>query len=81
MNLDILQEFFFWCLVINFSIYTITSIAMLTLRDFFYKIMKVVFPLGDDTISKSFLTYLGNYKLLITVFNFTPWLAIMIINN
>ena len=81
MNLDILQEFFFWCLVINFSIYTITSISMVIFRDFFNKLMKIAFPLDDESISKSFLRYLGNYKLLITVFNFTPWLAIMIVNN
>lgn len=81
MNLDILQEFLFWCMVINFSIYTITSVSMVVFRDFFYKIMKIAFPLGDDSISKAFLRYLGNYKLLITVFNFVPWLAIIIINN
>jgi len=39
-----------------------------------------LFSLDEQTVSKSLLRYLATYKLLITVFNFVPWIAIMIIN-
>lgn len=78
MNIEILQEFLFWSMVINFGIYTLTAIAVITLRNTVYKIHKVLFGLDEESVSKSIQNYLANYKLLITFFNFVPWLAIVI---
>lgn len=79
MNMETLQEFLFWCMIINFGIYTLTAIAVLVLRDVMYKIHKMMFGLDEETVSKSIHMYLASYKLLITFFNFVPWVAILII--
>ncbi|WP_415407888.1 DUF6868 family protein [Sulfurovum sp. CS9] len=79
MNIEILQEFLFWCMIINFGIYTLTAIAVLVFRDVMYKIHKMMFGLDEETVSKSIHMYLASYKFLITFFNFVPWVAILII--
>lgn len=79
MDIEILQRFFFWSMIVNTGIYAITAIAVLVLRDFVNKIHKKLFGLGESEVAKSTQKYLANYKLLITVFNFTPWIAILII--
>jgi hypothetical protein len=38
-----------------------------------------MFGLDEETVRKSIQSYLANYKLFITVFNFTPWIALLII--
>ena len=79
MDIEILQGFFFWCMLVNIGIYAFTAIAVLVLRDFVCKIHKKLFGLDKETVSKSIQKYLATYKLLITVFNFVPWIAILII--
>ena len=79
MDIETLQAFLFWCLLVNTGIYALTAIAVLLLRDFVCKIHKKIFGLDEETVSKSIHTYLAAYKLLITVFNFAPWIAILII--
>ena len=79
MGIEKLQEFFFWCMLVNIGIYLFTAIAVLVLRDLVCKILTKMFGLDEGTIRKSIQMYLAAYKLLITVFNFAPWIAILII--
>ncbi len=79
MDIEILQGFFFWCMLVNIGIYAFTAVAVLVLRDFVCKIHKKLFGLDEETVFKSIQKYLAAYKLLITVFNFAPWIAILII--
>ena len=79
MDLEILQEFFFWCMVVNSGIYIFTAIAVVVARDLVCRIHKKLFGLDEDAVIKSIQNYLATYKLLITVFNFTPWIVILII--
>ena len=79
MDIETLQEFFFWCMVVNTGIYALTAITVLLLRDFVCRLNSRMFGLDEETVRKSIQKYLATYKLLITVFNFTPWIAILII--
>jgi hypothetical protein len=79
MDIETIQAFLFWCLLVNTGIYALTAIAVLLLRDFVCKIHKKIFGLDEETVSKTIHIYLAAYKLLITVFNFVPWIAILII--
>ena len=79
MDLEQLQDLFFWCMVINSGIYALTAIAVVVLRDFLCRIHKKIFGLDEEAVLKSVHRYLASYKLLITVFNFAPWIAILII--
>jgi len=66
-------------MIINTAIYIVTSLATMFLRGFVCGIMKKVFDFEKDESLKAIQRYLANYKLFITVFNFTPWIAILII--
>jgi hypothetical protein len=66
-------------LLVNSGIYAFTAIAVLVFRDFICRIHKKLFGLDEETVIKSVQRYLATYKLLITFFNFTPWIAILII--
>ncbi len=79
MNIDLLQDFFFYSMVINFGIYSFTAIAILVLPNFIYNLLNKIFGLDRKSVLESIYKYLANYKLLITFFNFVPWLAIYII--
>jgi hypothetical protein len=79
MNIEMLQDFFFWSMIINCVMYALTALATIFLRDFLCWIHKILFDLEKDEVLKLVQRYLATYKLLITVFNFTPWIAIMII--
>ena len=80
MNIDQLQDFFLWCLLINTGIYALTAIAVVLMRDFVNAVHKKVFGMDEDGVGRSIQNYLGGYRLLITVFNFTPWIALLIID-
>jgi len=79
MDIEKLQEFFFWCMLVNFGVYIFTAVMILVFHNTIIKIQKKMFRLNEETVSKSVYTYLANYKLLITVFSVVPWLAILII--
>ncbi len=80
MGMEKLQEFFFWCMVLNIGIYTFTALSVLVLRDFVGRLLGKMFRIDEESVGKSIQMYLGAYKLLITVFNFVPWIALLIIN-
>ena len=79
MDIEMLEGFFFWWMLVNVGIYTVTAIAVVVFRDFICTIQKKLFGLDEAAVLQSAQRYLGNYKILITVFNFAPWVAILII--
>ena len=79
MNLELLEKFFLWCMLVNTAVYAFTAIALFAMRDFVYNIHNKLFNMDREAVDKSTQKYLANFKLLITVFNFAPWIAILII--
>jgi hypothetical protein len=81
MDAHWLEEFLLWCLVINVGIYMIVSLAWLSLRRFYVQILVKTMGVSEETITSGVFTYIGHYKLFITVFNFVPWLALVVMKN
>lgn len=79
MDLAKLTDFLFWCMIINFGIYLFTIIAFFAMRGILNRIYKKLFDMDEAEVTKLVIKYLGHYKLLITVFNFTPWISLLII--
>ncbi|MFC1670989.1 DUF6868 family protein [Spirochaetota bacterium] len=79
MGIEKIQDFFFWCMVVNTGIYALTAISVILFRDLICKIQKRIFGLDEETINNSTQKYLASYKLFITFFNFAPWIAILVI--
>ena len=79
MDIEILKSFFFWCMIINFGIYLFAVVAVIAFRDFICKMHTKWFDIDNQTAKHSLYKYLAAYKLLVTIFNFTPWIALVII--
>jgi hypothetical protein len=79
MEIELLEKYFLWCLIINTGIYAVTAITVLLLRDLYCRIQQKLFGQDEKEVMRITQQYLATYKLLITVFNFTPWIAILII--
>jgi len=61
MDIDKLQDFFLWCMIINVGIYLLVVVALTSMRDFYVKILKKSFGLDEETIRNGMYTYVGNY--------------------
>ena len=79
MDIEKLQEFFFWCMLVNTGIYALTACWFVTVKASGMLFVLSLFGLDEESVSKSVQRYLVNYKLLIIVFDFVPWIAILII--
>lgn len=79
MDIELLQNFFFWCMVINTGIYLVTAVAVYLFRGIICRIHEKIFGLDEGATYQAIHRYLANFKLLITVLNFSPWIAIVII--
>ena len=79
MDLAKLQDFFLWCMLVNSGVYLVTALAVLVFRKFVYKIHEKIFGLDEKAVNESIHRYLATFKLLVTIFNFGPWIALMII--
>jgi hypothetical protein len=79
MDIEALQWFFFWCMVVNFGIYALTAILVLGLRGLVCRLLGWMFGVDEQWARKATLMYLSGFKLLIAVFNFAPWIALLII--
>ncbi len=78
MDLNQLQDFFFWCMIINLGVYIITAVAAFSMKGFVCRVQKRLFNLDEAESLKYMQSYFANYKLLVTVFNFTPWIVLLI---
>ncbi len=81
MTLDTLEQIFLWTLVVNTAVYAITALASLLMKEFIYRVNRKLYDLDRETVARSIQGYFTHYKLLITIFNFAPWMALVIVNR
>ena len=79
MSLEALRSLFFWCMIVNFGVYMITAVAILAFRDLAVKLQTRIMGVDEVTARRAIYYYLAGFKLLVTVFNFAPWIALVII--
>jgi hypothetical protein len=75
-SLPALTTFFGWMTIVNMGIYLITVIAVASMREFAFRMNSKIFQISEEEVAKTTFKYVGAYKLLLTVFCFTPWLAL-----
>lgn len=78
MDLQTLQEFLFWCMVINLGLLTLSALLIMSLRPWICQMHGRFFNLSEDDISKVLYAFLGFYKIVVIVFNVVPWIALQI---
>ena len=79
MNLDQLTELFKWMSIINICILILTSVLIMLLKNIMYKLHGKLFEIKEDNVALVSYQYLGMYKILILVFNITPYISLLLI--
>ena len=76
ITIEVLEEFFGWCTVINIGILVFTTVTLILMKDSISTIHGKLFGIEHENLPLSYFEYLGNYKIAILVFNLVPYLAL-----
>lgn len=79
MTMDQWTELLGWCLVINYGVLLASGLYLLVFREAGLRLHTRLFGLPESRIMEISFQYLAAYKLLLLVFNLTPWIALQII--
>ena len=78
-GIDLLTAFFGWCLVISIGVYVISVTAYWLMQSFAIRMNAKIFGITEQNVAEVTFRYVAAYKLAMTVFFFTPWLALNIL--
>ncbi|MEO0367843.1 MAG: DUF6868 family protein [Pseudomonadota bacterium] len=71
-----LTTFLGWCLLINIGLLVFMTLMLIVAKDFAIKQHSAMFKMEREQIENAYFNYLANYKLLVSVFNLVPYLAL-----
>lgn len=81
MTLQLLTSFLGWCLVLNFVILGVAAIFLVLFGDMVRNIHAKMFNLSNEQLTVQYFAYLANYKIMIVMFNLTPYVALKLLAN
>ncbi len=78
MNLEMLTEFFGWCVVISFGIHFLGLISVLPVRKKWVGLHARIFGLEESRVNEALLSYFARYKIAAILLTLVPYLALKI---
>lgn len=81
MDLNSLQSFLGWCIIINYAILLIWFAFLVTARDWLFGLHAGIFGVEKSVVQAEHFRLFGQFKLLIMIFNIAPWLALVILRS
>lgn len=79
-SLPILTSFLGWTLALNIGLLLFSTIMITLFKKQVTKVHAKLFNMKKEVLGLEYFRYLANYKLLVTVFNLTPWLALKLMS-
>lgn len=79
MDITVIKGFFFWCTAINVVLMLFMFFITAFAGDWAYKIHGRMYPISRESFNVAIYCFLGLYKMFVIVFNFVPWIALVII--
>lgn len=79
MNIIEITAFLGWCTVINLSIYLLSACFMTVFKNFTTKLHSKLMGIDVTELPSLYFKYMGNYKIVIIVFNLVPYIALTLI--
>lgn len=76
MSIEQLTTLFGWLSIINIVLLSFSAIMILAFKDFITQVQSKLFKLSATELMPIYFRFLAQYKLLIIVFNVTPYLAL-----
>jgi hypothetical protein len=74
-----LTVFLGWASLINIGLLLFSTLMVVLCRDWAVGIHSKMFNLDPATVPKMYFEYLGQYKVLVLVFNVVPYIALRVI--
>jgi len=68
-----------WCTIINGGLLLFSTLVMVIMPNFVYKVQSLWFPIPRQTFDVVIYSFLGLFKVLFIVFNIAPYAALLII--
>ncbi|MEM9303400.1 MAG: DUF6868 family protein [Pseudomonadota bacterium] len=68
-----------WCTVLNFGLLLVAGVVLMLGREPIKRIHKRLYGQSETDLDAAYFSFLANYKMLIIVFNLTPYLAMRIV--
>ena len=81
MDLDTLQTFLGWCLVLNYAVLFIWYAIYQGANRWVVGLHARMFDLDEAVVRKDHFFLMGQFKMLVFVFVLAPWLALVIMGN
>ena len=78
MTIETLTELFGWITVINMGLLIFSTIMLLLMKGMANKIHSKMFAVDEKDLNRMYFDYLGRFKILVIVFNLTPYIALKI---
>ena len=79
MTLEQLTTLFGWMTAINMGIMLLSALLLMALKGTLGKYHGRLFGISPEAVAAGSYAYLGRFKALIIVFNFTPYIALRVI--
>lgn len=80
MSFDQVTAFFGWCSVINLILLAVSALALSVFQSTLLQLHSQIFSLPVERLRPIYLRVLGQYKILILVFNLVPYFALRLIS-
>jgi hypothetical protein len=81
MTLADLTVFFQWATIFGLGIYLLTAGVSIFGRDFLYGLHKKWFAMSRETFNVAIYSYLGFFKIQLTLFVIVPYLALLMMSS
>ena len=80
-NLSTITTFFGWLTIVNFGLYTATSIALIVFGKSVKTVHSKLTNVPIEKLDVLYFSYLGNFKIAIMIFSLAPYIVLKIMGN
>ena len=79
MNMEMIERFLFWSMVLNICCSVFAFIAVLVAKNVAYRIHGKIFKVSEEVVAEKVYKAMLDYKSLFVFFNVIPYIVIQII--
>ena len=77
-SIEVVREFLGWCSIINIGLLFFSTIMLIIMRGWIVSIHAKMTGVSEAELPRLYFEYLGNYKILIIIFNLVPYIALRV---
>ena len=75
-TIESFTTFLGWCTFINIALMCFAFLMLIMMKGLAMKIHMSMFPISEADLARVYFQYFAQFKLLVLIFNLTPWLAL-----